>query len=198
MKKFLSLFLSLVLVFTLALPASAASVESKEVGLPTISTEDIDFIEKVTSIAEYWAITDNQLTLSLSSEELQNDYGFTEAQCHRLFDEIVGVPVYSSPEYVPMPNLHVEGTAVYFDNGDIHAFLFAAASAGPAAMAAAITAVSTAVGGLVGTTLGSILALLSAPSLIEICGKTIVAAGTGRGIYIGLQLDYPPIVCDYW
>ena len=198
MKKFLSLLLSFAFVFTLALPASAASVENTEISLPTISAEDIDFIEKVTSIADHWEISDNQLSISLSSEELKNDYGFTEAQCRRLFDEIIGVPVYSSPEYVPMPTLHVEGAAVYFNNGDIHAFLFAAASAGPAAMAAAITAVSTAVGGLAGTTLGSLLALLSVPSLIEICGKTLVAAGTGRGIYIGLQFDYPPIVCDYW
>lgn len=198
MKKFLSLLLSFALVFTLTIPASATSAENQEIHLSMFSAEDIDFLEKVVSIAEHWAITDDQLTLSLTIDELKSDYGFSDTQCNRLFKDIVGTTVYSSPEYMPMPNLHVDGAAVYFDNGDIHAFLLAAATIGPEAMAAAITAVSTAVGGLAGTALGGIIALLSVPSLIEICGKTIVAAGTGRGIYIGLQLDYPPIVCDYW
>lgn len=198
MKKFLSLLLSFALVFTLTIPASAISAENKEIHLSMFSAEDIDFLEKVVSVAEYWAISDDHLTLSLSIDELKSDYGFSDAQCNRLFKDIVGTTIYPSLEYMPMPNLHVEGAAVYFDNGDIHDYLLAAATIGPEAMAAAITALSTAVGGLVGTALGGFLALLSMPSLIEICGKAIVAAGTGRGIYIGLQLDYPPIVCDYW
>lgn len=97
-----------------------------------------------------------------------------------------------------MPNVFVEGATIYFDNGDIHAFLLAAATAGPAALSAALAALGTVSAGPVGTAIAAILAVIAAPSLVEICGRVIAAAGTGRGVYIRLELDYPPISCGYW
>lgn len=187
------------MIFSLSIPAAAAHDENSfRITSADISSADLEFIEKVVEVSEYWYIDqDNYLRLSLSKQELLSQYGFTNSQYNRL-STIIGKPIYSSDTAIPMPMLHVEGAAVYFDNADLHALLLGAATAGPAALAAAITALSTAVGGLAGTALGAIVAALSAPSLIEICGKVITAAGTGRGVYIGLQLDYPPIVCDYW
>ena len=204
MRKIVSLFLSLVLLLTMVVPASAAdppdSASSEYSSIfSDLSDADIDFVGKVVSVAEYWDYSeDGTLVVNLTKEQLREQYGFTDAEHELLQANIVGLKTFGSPEDVPMPNAFVEGTTIYFDNGDIHAFLLAAATAGPAALSAALAAIGTVSAGPVGTAIAAVLAVIAAPSLVEICGRVIVAAGTGRGIYIRLELDYPPISCGYW
>ena len=204
MKKITSLFLSLVLLLTMVIPASAADSPDSSVSeyssvFSDLSDADIDFVGKVVSVAEYWNYSeDGTLVLNLTKDQLKEQYGFTDAEYELLQANIVGLKTFESPEDVPMPNVFVEGATIYFDNGDIHAFLLAAATAGPAALSAALAALGTVSAGPVGTAIAAVLAVIAAPSLVEICGRVIAAAGTGRGVYIRLELDYPPISCGYW
>lgn len=204
MKKLFSIVLTLALLFTLGVPASAANVASPDGDTYyfsdcELSDSDIDFVGKVTAIADFWRISeDGTLELDLTETQLKEVYGFTDAQYDLLVANIIGLKVSENVADVPMPAVFVEGTTIYFDNGDIHAFLLAAATAGPAALSAALAALGTVTAGPVGTVISGILAVIAAPSLIEICGRVIAAAGTGRGVYIRLELDYPPITSGYW
>ncbi len=192
------------LLLTMVVPASAAdapvgTANEYTSSFSDLTTADIDFLGKVVSVAEYWEYAeDGTLMLNLTENQLKTQYGFTDEEYALLEANILGLHIFESAADVPMPNVFVEGTTVYFDNGDIHAFLLAAATAGPAALSAALAALGTVTAGPVGTAIAAILAVIAAPSLVEICGRVIAAAGTGRGVYIRLELDYPPISCGYW
>lgn len=204
MKKITSVVLSLILLLTMVIPASAidpsnGSASDLSSSFSNLSAADITFMQKVVSVAEYWDfLEDGTLVLNLTEEQLKKQYDFTDAEYSLLTTSVIGLKIYATAEDVPVPNVFIEGTTIYFDNADLHAFLLTAATAGPAALAAALAALGTVTAGPVGTVIAGILAVIAAPSLIEICGRVIVAAGTGRGVYIRLELDYPPITSGYW
>lgn len=173
-----------------------------------ISKEDEAFIDKVVSISEFYTVEpkSNELTVSLSKNELINTYGFTEEQYDRLQNVVLNHSVGSSDDDletpVITPYLHVSNGALYISNTDLNTGAFAAvgaaATVSPAALQAALIAVSSVVGGPVGTVLSTVMTVISGPSLIELAGRTVSAIATGRGIYIKPVFDYPPLDIGYW
>ena len=205
MKKMISFVLALVLLVSVVAPASATNSDgtysNQEYFLSDceFSDSEIDFFEKVIALGEHWYLSeDNRLSVDLTEYEIKSNYGFTDEQYQLLVENIIGLTISESPAATPMPAMFLEGTTLVLENGDLHAFLLAAATVGPEALAAALAALGTVTAGPIGTFIAGLLTVLAAPSLIELCGRIIVAAGTGRGVYIRLELDYPPITSGYW
>lgn len=149
MKKFLSMMLSIVMVFSLSATAFAAEDTTARSTTITIgdyvSDEDMAFFEKVERIfAEFQLDNENKLSLSITDEVLMSDYSFTASDVARLNEMFSyqhnAVENEGNP---PMTRLHVSDWKIYFDLGDVHAFLFAAAQVGPAAITAALSALGS-------------------------------------------------------
>lgn len=212
-KKLISCLLSCILIFSTATVAFAApSTQSSEPEVfysssdVNLSEEELAFLEKVTSVSSFYYIDSNTnlLALSLSQEELINEYGFTDTECDKLFTEVLGT--YVSPDFassvMPFGQTHVEGTTLYISAMDLRFGAFAslatAATAGPAALAAAFTAISTAIGGPIGTLLGAIVSVVGSATLIAMCATITTAIATNKGIYIRLEMAVPPVQVGLW
>ena len=88
---------------------------------------------------------------------------------------------------MPSTRLHVEDWKIYFDLGDVHAFLFAAAQVGPAAIMAALSALGSVYPG-VGTVVGAIVGLFGGGTIIY---WVFQAVALEKGLYIGVDWNGP-------
>lgn len=194
------------LMFLIVLPTkvNATSNESSDVYLNShnLTEENAEFIDKVVSVSKYYIIENNELSISLSKEELINDFGFTEEEYLRLEKDVLGKTIKS--DYIPAPptRVYISNGALYIPAYELRAgaatALVAAANAGPGPLAAALSAIGAAFGGPVGLTITGILTLAAVPSLAELCGRIIYASMTDKGIYIKPVLSYPPLEFGYF
>ncbi len=201
-KRILSIILSLTLVFAFSIPAFAEDSDASVIYSSdiTIANDDIAFLKKVSSIADYWYIDPNSNTLSinLTEIELKNQFNFSNEEYTRLMNQVVGTYVASDKTCTPALRAYVEGGALYIEYADLvggtFAALVVAAEAGPAAMAAALTALGSAFGGPVGTIIGLALGLSAA----DLCIRVLYAVATGQGIYFKPVLSYPLLEIGYF
>lgn len=172
-----------------------------------ISESDVEFLNKVASIADYFYLDENDNSqINLSADELVSDYNFsiTEARTllNRLDEQKVDVPSDMIDDAVISPAAHVESGKLYISNFDLQSGAFAAvataATAGPAALKAAFITASSVIGGPVGTVISTIMAAIGGPGLIDIAGHITTALVTGEGVYIGVQARYPFVDVGYW
>lgn len=211
--KFIS-FLSIALMLSLTIMPGSTTFANENVNLDTeenvylndveLSEEDLDFINKVVSLSEFYEVnTDtNKLEVSLDKNSIISDYHFTEEEYDRLVDVVLNHQVNNNVEGTVTPYVHVSNGALYISHNDLTAGIFASVAAAalvsPVALQAALIAVSSVVGGPVGAVLGTIMTVISGPSLIELGGRIVTAVATGRGIYIKPVFDYPPLDIGYW
>lgn len=164
-----------------------------------------EYINKVVSVSKYYYFDNDRLKISLTKEQLINDYNFTEVEYDALNKTILNKKIIQKDNFdqnLIVPYAHVSNGTLYISNSDLQAGTFAvlatADNAGPAAMAAALTAISTAMSGPVGTVLSAIVTVAAAPSLIELCGRVTWALATNKGIYIKPVFSYPPLEIGYY
>lgn len=205
-KKMLSFTLVLSFLFMTAVPVSAAGFSSNEmlttITMDDFSDADVQFLNKFVSVLDgYYTSENGEISFSYTDSELAN-LGFTPEDLGKLDEinsQVCGI-VISEDDNTIMARIFVEDGKIYFDNGDVHAFLFAAASVGPEALYAAIVGLGTLLGGAVGTTITAILGALGAASLSYLCYLIIQAAANGQGIYIGIEMNgiFPNFVAGTW
>ena len=162
-----------------------------------------NLLNKIATIANYFYFEDETLQVSLTKEQLINDYGFSEHQYADLQNIMQNAPNLTPKKIFPgSTRAHVENGTLYISNYDISSGAFVAlstaAAAGPAALSAAITTISTAVSGPVGTIVSTISTIIAGPSLTELAGRITHALATGQGIYIKPVASYPPLDIGYW
>lgn len=203
MKKLLSVFLSLVMIFTLSVPAFAADASAAEnTQVITISDyvtpEGQAFLDKVESIFPYFTLDENnKLAISLSEEDLTSTYGFTSSDLVQLNDLLAFQSnAVDRGSNIPQTRLHVSDWKIYFDNADVHAFLLAAAQAGPAAIMAALSALGSVYPG-VGTVVGAIVGLFGGATIIY---WVFQAVALNKGLYIGIDWNgvFPNPAIGLW
>jgi len=166
------------------------------------SDADIQFLNKFVGVLNgYYTNESGEMSFSYTNAELTR-LGFTSADIGKLTEinsRVCGIVLPEDDTFI-MTRVFVEDGKVWFDNGDIHAFLLAAATVGPEALYAAIVGLGTLLGGVVGTTITAILGALGAASLTYLCYLIIQAAANGQGIYIGIEMNgvFPNIVSGTW
>lgn len=168
-----------------------------------ISAEAESRINKIASIGDtFYFDASHRLATSATPSELTSVYGFTESDVQFLEASVLGRYVSDGEWNDAAPLLHLDGSRVYISHDDLTIGSFAAvalaANAGPAALSAAITAAASVIGGPVGTALGTIIGFLGGASLATLCGMIVWAVANGKGIYIGLTPQFPPIEMGYW
>lgn len=170
-----------------------------------LNDEDLKYLNKVVSVSEFYYFDDNVLKVSLTKDQLMNEYGFTEKDYQTLSETVLNKEVNldekdDKPTVTPYANIS-NGT-LYISHSDLQDGVFAAlataASAGPAAMYSALVTISTALSGPVGTVITTILSVAATPSLVELCGRVIHALNTNQGIYIKPVASYPPLEIGYY
>lgn len=200
MKKFISLLISLSIVFTLSIPAFSAEntfdTNHRIMSIGKYITQDGQaFQNKVESIFPYFVLDKNyKLSVTLTDEELTSTYNFTVNDIKQLnnlldfqSDSIDGAYTpRKSPIHVS-ERLHVSDWKIYFSNDDIYAFLFAAAQVGPAAIIAALSALGSIYPG-VGTVIGAFIGLFGASSIIYMVFQAVALK---KGLYIGVDWNGP-------
>lgn len=214
-KKIIGVVLTVALVLVTTTPALAQSnsIEASKYYLSDVALSDADqqFLKKVVSVGAFFEINSatNNLSITLTENELINEYGFTQDEYDRLMTDVVGTKFSSGSNLIPpkgsnliQPNISVSNGTLYISYYDlvdgIAAALLSAAYVGPTALGAALTALSSMLGGPVGTIIGTIAAFAALPSLRQLCGMIIYAVATGQGIYIKPVPSYPPLVIGYW
>lgn len=205
-KKLLSFILVLSFLFITTIPASAANVPNTEtstiITMDDFNNTDIQFLNKFVSVLDgYYTNESGEMSFSYTNADLTR-LGFTPVDIEKLIEinnQVCGIVLPEDDAFI-MTRVFVEDGKIWFDNGDIHAFLFAAASIGPEALYAALVGVGTLVGGVVGTTITAILGALGAASLAYLCYLIIQAGTNGQGIYIGIEMNgiFPNIVAGTW
>ncbi len=191
MKKFVSLLVTLAMVFSLSVPAFAAERSANTtISIGDIVTqEDMAFFEKIESIFSAFQLDkDGKLYLSVTDEELKSNYDFTSSDLDKLNSLLTFQ--HEAIKYagnMPSTRLHVEDWKIYFDLGDVHAFLFAAAQVGPAAIMAALSALGSVYPG-VGTVVGAIVGLFGGGTIIY---WVFQAVALEKGLYIGVDWNGP-------
>lgn len=205
-KKLLSLTLALSFLFVTTVSASAANIPNPDspavITMDDFSDADIQFLNKFVGVLDgYYTSDTGVMGFSYTNAELAN-LGFTPADIGKLteINSRVCGHVLSEDDTFGMTRVFIEDGKIWFDNGDIYAFLFAAASVGPDALYAAFVGLGTLLGGLVGTTITGILGFLGAASLSYLCYLIIQAAVNGQGIYIGVEMNgiFPNFVAGTW
>lgn len=206
LKKLLSLTLALSFLFVTTVSASAANVP--ESGNPTtitmddFSDADIQFFNKFVGVLDgYYTSESGEMNFSYTNADLTR-LGFTPADIGKLTEinsRVCGLVLPEDDTFI-MTRVFVEDGKVWFDNGDIQAFLFAAASIGPEALYAALVGLGTLFGGMIGTTITAFVGALGGASLTYLCYLIIQATANGQGIYIGIEMNgvFPNIVAGTW
>lgn len=215
----LTLLMSAFPVMANATPIPPSTLTPAALGSFTPSTEAIEFTNKMFSsglISEFSFDKKGELALKDSLENIKAKYNLDDAYMQKL--ELVlkngqktnivnngatqnqNIGTTKNQNNVIQPNLSVSGATVYFTNSDVTAFLFAAASVGPAAVFAALDALATITGGLVGTAIVTILGIIGFASLAQFTYYIIQAEYYGQGVYIGIQWNglFPNIVQGTW
>lgn len=156
---------------------------------PNQPPEKMAFFEKIESIFSAFQLDkDGKLYLSVTDEELKSNYDFTSSDLDKLNSLLTFQ--HEAIKYagnMPSTRLHVEDWKIYFDLGDVHAFLFAAAQVGPAAIMAALSALGSVYPG-VGTVVGAIVGLFGGGTIIY---WVFQAVALEKGLYIGVDWNGP-------
>lgn len=206
------LSLSMVGVVLPATSANAAEVSS--VGSCIVSDDIVvdaelqSNLDKITSVMPYFRFVDGgrRLDITLSREELQSRFGFTDAQYEFLSQQVLrpNAEAYAaedSPvqgEGASMMRRAVAGcSGVYMSYMDFTvgfaAALFAASQVSPAALAAAFTALSSAFGGPVGAAIAGGISVLGIGFFADLGGKIIGAVAQRKGVCLTMQWGWPPV-----
>lgn len=170
-----------------------------------LNDEDLKYLNKVVSVSKFYYFDDNILKISLTKDQLMNEYGFTEKDYQTLSETVLNKEVNldeKDNKPVVTPYASVSNGTLYISHSDLQggafAVLSAASSAGPAAMYSALLSISTALSGPVGSIITTIVSLLAAPSLTELCVRVTYAVATNQGIYIKPVASYPPLDIGYY
>ncbi|MDU0895229.1 MAG: dihydrodipicolinate synthase family protein, partial [Anaerococcus sp.] len=173
--------------------------------LAELNDEDLKYLNKVVSVSKFYYFDDNILKISLTKDQLINEYGFTEKDYQTLSETVLNKEVNldeKDNKPVATPYASVSNGTLYISHSDLQggafAVLSAASSAGPAAMYSALLSISTALSGPVGSIITTIVSLLAAPSLTELCVRVTYAIATNQGIYIKPVASYPPLDIGYY
>jgi len=215
LKRILSSLLVFTMLFVLTVSASAATpkkilsdTQANHFSMDNISESDQEFLKKMVQVFDgYVTNAAGVITFTYSDEQL-SEIGFTQTEITELSEinsAVCGVSMtdaddnYESNTAIT-PQMFVEDGIVYFDNADVDAFLFAAASLGPEAVYAALVALGSVTLGPVGTVIVTIVGLIGAPSLASFCYYVIQAATYGEGVYIGVEMNgvFPNIISGTW
>lgn len=213
MKKYVSILLAFVMSITLTIPSygiDAPRDDDNSITPPVtigqyLDDDDNAFLEKLETIYSAFTISNGLLTISLTPDELANNYGFSSDDIRRIQELITfqhnAVQMndntfvggynnfYNNGRFSggSAPRIYVEDWKVYFDAGEVVDYLLAAAEIGPAAMIAALSALGTAYPG-VGTVIGAVIGLYGASTIIY---YVFQAVSLGQGLYIGIDWNGP-------
>lgn len=206
LKKLLSLTIALSFLFVSTASASAANIPNDDpptaISIEDFSDSDTQFLTKFAGVLDgYYTTESGGIGFSYTNTDLVN-LGFTTSDIGKLVEinsQVCGVIIPKDNAPI-MTRVFVEGTIIYFENGDVIDFLLAAATVGPEALYAAIVGLGTLLGGVVGTTVTAIIGALGGASLTYLCYLIIQAATNGQGIYIGIEMNgiFPNLVSGTW
>lgn len=209
----LASILSLVMVGVMIPTASANAAEVSSTSGCIVSDDIVvddelqSNLDKITLVMPYFRFTDGgrRLDITLSREELQNQFGFTDAQYEFLSQHVLNPPaaayvVEDRPmqrEGVSTMRRAVAGcSGVYMSYMDLTAgfaaALFAASQVSPAALAAAFTAMSSAFGPISAVVAGGI-GVLGYAFFRDFAVKIIGAVAQRKGVCLTGQWSWPPL-----
>lgn len=211
MKKLLSVILSFTMIFSMSVTAFAhesttakAIQDTKEIkfSLNDINENDKAFLNKMSQVFDgYITNKSGAIEFTYNDEQLSN-ICFTQSEIIKLTEinnTVCGTVLSKEPNSPIYTKMFVEGGKIYFDNVDVQAFLFAAASVGPQALYSALVALGSTLGP-VGTAIAAVVGIIGAPSLASFCYYIIQAAYYDQGVYIGIEMNgiFPNIVSGTW
>lgn len=97
------------------------------------------------------------------------------------------------------PDLHLDGTVLYFTFSDMVAFLVTAAIAGPYALAAALNALGWLLGGPIGGVMAFILTVIGITTIANLAYLIVQAHVLHRGVYFGITWNpFPNYTQGLW
>lgn len=202
MKKLISLLMSVVMIFTITTPVFATNNTFDNTQISKISDyvtpEGQDFLKKIESILPYFSLdSDNKLTISLTDDELIANYNFTSEDLEQLEELLLfGTFSIKRGSRIRQPRLHVSNWKIYFNNGDVHSFLYAAAQIGPSAIIAALSALGTTYPG-VGNVVGALIGVIGGGTIVY---YVLQAVALNKGLYMGVNWNgpFPVPAIDLW
>ncbi|CVI65711.1 hypothetical protein NDGK_00300 [Clostridiales bacterium CHKCI001] len=180
----------------LTLEGSSRLFDSSEIAI-----KDKLFLEKMETFLSEFSIDQNgNLKLNTDLTLLSQEYKLSNYEQKKLQEILNIAPIVHQDSTIPITRVFIENGKIYFDNVDVKSFLLTAAQVGPAAIYAALTALGTVVSSPVGGTIIAVLGIIGLPSLSSFCYTVIQAAATGRGAYIGVEMNgiFPNIVSGVW
>lgn len=210
----LASMLSLIMVGAMlpATSANAAEVSSVNNCVASdaiaIDSELQSNLNKIMSVMSYFRFTEDgqRLDMTLSREDLQGRFGFTDAQYEFLSQKVLhpnaeaytAESAHARKEGVLMMRRAIAGcSGVYMSYMDLTAgfaaALFAASQVSPAALAAAFTALSSAFGGPVGAAAAAGISLLGASFFFDLGAKIVGAVAQRKGVCLTARWGWPPL-----
>lgn len=143
-------------------------------------------------------IKDKKLALKVSVDELTKKYNLSKFDV----DTINKMLSRRSNTTQSEKNVFVDDWKIYFDNQDLHDYLYAAAAMGPVALMAAFDSLIALMSGPIGVALAAFLdgiALFAGEIYLgDICYKIVYCTLNGKGFYIGFDWSVPAPAFGEW
>lgn len=206
--------LSLIMVGVMLPATSANAIEASPAG-DCIVSDDIEVdhelqanLDKIMSVLPYFRFTEDgqQLDMTLSREDLQTQFGFTDDQYEFLSQKVLHpdidahATVGTGKQKTGMATMRraMAGcSGVYMSYVDLTAgfaaALFAASQVSPAALAAVFTALSSVFGGPVGAAAAAGIGLLGASFFADLGAKIVGAVAKRKGVCVTARWGWPPL-----
>lgn len=208
MKKIMTIYSVGFVLFGSVLPTvvhaqeSSVVMEQNNKKINKLTDSQAQFMQKYKALLDKFQFSNGdsgRLILSVTSDELINNYGFTFEESKAILDAVRFAYLPKQPDLY-QSRMHIDGGKIYFTYDDVVAFLSSAAQIGPAAMYGALVGLGTVslgpVGGMVVTALG----VIGAPGLAEFTYQVVQATINRQGVYIGVEFNgiFPNIVSGTW
>lgn len=218
--KLLSMFMSVLMVFTTIIPATAQAqalhtkesinFSSDEIYIDDyLDQDDKNYLNKLVEVFDEFSLNSSGvLEIDKPLTEIQEKAGFTDLEMDR-FNEIFifsennpnGSKTISKDtinnDNMMQPNVFVKNWRVHFTLTEVQDYFLAAAQIGPAAIIAALASLGTFLGGATGTAIGTIVGYIGGASFAYL---VLRAVALKKGVYVGLEWDgpFPTYVDGTW
>ncbi|MGV0358443.1 hypothetical protein [Corynebacterium mastitidis] len=176
--------------------------EAAAEALENMPDEDLQFNKKVTSIGEhYQAEEEGKLTVDLTDEEIQSEYGFSDEELQQLhgimnLDQETLNQNKSDQRFVTPYDHRISRISHQDLTVGAAVTLVTAAEAGPVALEAAFVAWGSIQGWPVGTAITGAIAVLGTGFFIDLAAKILAAVASGRGLTFYGRAGFPPLVVE--
>ena len=204
---------ALAVLLTFVITPNASAAETAASATTSCTSVSIDLtqeqqatLDKIVSVGEYYRFNGETLSIDLTREQLENNFGFTQADYEFLQHQVLdvangktGMAQRSSADLL-YGRMAAKCNGAYLSYYDLTTgfavSVAAAAQAGPDALAAALTAISGMLRGPVGAALGAGVSVIGIAFFASTAVKIIGAIAQHKGVCFTGSWDFPFVRAD--